>query len=108
MEIRTKEILNQAKEIRQNEKLNPNETMEIQLNAFVEDEIDRTSINGKSAELFLNRLTTSEIALSLMAIDKVLFEQVIPWQCLGSVWSRRGNGSEISTVKVTLIVTHKE
>ena len=72
----------------------------INLPPFLQDEIDRTSINGKAAELFLNRLTTNEIAISLLAIDRVLFEQVIPWQCLGSVWSRRGSGSEISTVKV--------
>ena len=31
-----------------------------------------------------------------------LFRRVIPWQCLGSVWSRRGSGSEISTVKATV------
>ena len=28
-------------------------------------------------------------------MDKDLFQRVIPWQCLGSVWSRRGSGADI-------------
>lgn len=35
-------------------------------------------------------------------MDRDLFQRVIPWQCLGSVWSRRGNGSDIMTVKATV------
>ena len=93
-------MLSEAKEIRKYEKEKSIKTDEISLSPFIKDEIDRTSINGKAAEIFLNRLTTSEIANSLFVIDKSLFQKVVPWQCLGSVWSRRGHGSEISTVKV--------
>ena len=35
-------------------------------------------------------------------MDRDLFLRVIPWQCLGSVWSRRGSGSDIHTVKATV------
>ena len=41
------------------------------------------------------------MAKSLLAYDVRLFRRVIPWQCLGSVWSRREqrSSSEIHTVK---------
>ena len=73
----------------------------MELSGFPSDDLDRTSINGKSAELFLNRLSVSEIVRSLSAVDRRLFCEVQPWQCLGSVWSRRGQGAEIATVKVS-------
>ena len=41
-------------------------------------------------------------AYSLFTMDKDLFQRVIPWQCLGSVWSRRGSGADIQTVKATV------
>ena len=47
-------------------------------------------------------MSESDIAKSLLAYDVRLFRRVIPWQCLGSVWSRRGTGAEISTVKATV------
>ena len=44
------------------------------------------------------------MAKSLLAYDVRLFRRVIPWQCLGSVWSRREqrSSSEIHTVKPTV------
>ena len=49
-------------------------------------------------------MTESDIAKSLLAYDVRLFRRVIPWQCLGSVWSRREqrSSSEIHTVKATV------
>ena len=90
-----------AKELRHAEKAEENKSLEMQVCSTVDD-IDRTSINGKAAEIFLNRISVKDIAYSLYAMDRDLFLRVIPWQCLGSVWSRRGSGSDIHTVKSTV------
>ena len=49
-----------AKQIRQAEKSEENKSLEMELNSAAED-IDRTSINGKAAEIFLNRITVKDI-----------------------------------------------
>ena len=49
-----------AKQIRQAEKADENKSLEMELNSAAED-IDRTSINGKAAEIFLNRITVKDI-----------------------------------------------
>jgi len=95
-------MLQVAKEIRKKGKIDELQPYEMELSGFPSDDLDRTSINGKSAELFLNRLSVTEIVRSLSAVDKRLFCAVQPWQCLGSVWSRRGQGAEIATVKATV------
>lgn len=67
-----------------------------------EHDLDRTSVNKEAALYFLRHMAEDEMARSLLAYDVRLFRRVIPWQCLGSVWSRRGSGAEISTVKATV------
>ena len=90
-------------DIRKKGKIDELKPYVMELSGFPADDLDRTSINGKSAELFLNRLSVAEIVRSLSAVDRRLFCEVQPWQCLGSVWSRRGQGAEIATVKVKLV-----
>jgi len=102
LETAVKTMLQVAKEIRKKGKIDELQPYEMELSGFPSDDLDRTSINGKSAELFLNRLSVTEIVRSLSAVDKRLFCAVQPWQCLGSVWSRRGQGAEIATVKATV------
>ena len=62
----------------------------------------KLSLAKDAALFFLRHMSESDIAKSLLAYDVRLFRRVIPWQCLGSVWSRRGTGAEISTVKATV------
>ena len=76
----------------------------IQLKPIKPNDLDRTSVNKDAALHFLRHISEVEMAKSLLAYDVRLFRRVIPWQCLGSVWSRREqrSSSEIHTVKATV------
>ena len=76
----------------------------IQLKQIKPNDLDRTSVNKDAALHFLRHISEVEMAKSLLAYDVRLFRRVIPWQCLGSVWSRREqrSSSEIHTVKATV------
>ena len=60
LEQQTKANLQRAKELRQAEKAEENNSLEMDIAPTVED-IDRTSINGKAAEIFLNRISVKDI-----------------------------------------------
>ncbi|CBY30958.1 unnamed protein product [Oikopleura dioica] len=96
VERKTRKTIHDARR-KQNKNVTP-----LSLLPTKETDLDRTSVNKDAALFFLRHMSESDIAKSLLAYDVRLFRRVIPWQCLGSVWSRRGTGAEISTVKATV------
>jgi hypothetical protein len=98
LESKTRQVLRDSRKKRNTEYPG------IQLKPIKPADLDRTSVNKDAALHFLRHITEQEMAKSLLAYDVRLFRRVIPWQCLGSVWSRREqrSSSEIHTVKATV------
>ena len=98
LESKTRQVLRDSRKKRNTEYPG------IQLKPIKPTDLDRTSVNKDAALHFLRHMTEADIAKSLLAYDVRLFRRVIPWQCLGSVWSRREqrSSSEIHTVKATV------
>jgi len=98
LESKTRQVLRDSRKKRNTEYPG------IQLKPIKPNDLDRTSVNKDAALHFLRHISEVEMAKSLLAYDVRLFRRVIPWQCLGSVWSRREqrSSSEIHTVKATV------